>query len=365
MAMPAAFVDEYGADFLRGLSSEMLAGLRVQWYARAALTGKKKPVEVANIIHKIEKPRRAHRYDNPVKIWPALGLAAIQGAAGAAGAWRVWTFARAVDALGSGRLLQRDLLAYLDKMSVNRRTGRRWLSDAARLGLLKLYRGPHGKTIMLTGAGRVAVVLGCQTIGKAAQIEGVRLAGKGWRKHVWCGWLVQNNGKLISQKTKRNITGIAERTQRKYQLEAPGRAVRNVRRVTGENANVIRQNPLAFLGAYYYIDSKNQVIQKLPDSRIVYADGAKRTGSGRTAKIQNYINANLSSRDIVPRDKMKYSRIFCKSLKAAEKLAQHRRKRNDKTLGDIFYQAHRGSTSRWEMLTQQTEGGIYAVLLQS
>lgn len=218
-----------------------------------------------------------------IKIIPELGIASIRS--NHTGAWRAWTLARYLDSQGTGRIAKNDLLKCLFTKGVGDRQRRRWLRDAIRVGLFKVYRDQY----YLVGLGRAAVILGCDHIGKPAKISSSGLCGVGWRAHVWAGYLVTLGNRPISQAVKAQLTGIDPRTQRNYQAELPGEARKNYAKIKIKPGNVEGDREV---NGRVVFTKYGQVFQRLPDIRLVPFEIAETCKRGQSKKAQAFINSS-------------------------------------------------------------------------
>lgn len=245
-------------------------------------------------------------YPATVKLWPMVGLAAVQTLHG--GAWRAWALCHALDRDGSGRCLRSDLWGWLHELDVDERTRRRWLRDALDLSLIT-EAGDH---YYLVGLGRAAVMLGCDDIGTPAEISPGALVREGWRSVVWGAYIATLNGRPISQETKHRITGVDPRTQRNYQAQVPGAVRRNYAKTNtpGSHITGVRDNgrPGSFVGR------DGRIVYRLPDIRTIPGNVARLTPRGRSRKAQKQVKLLC----IVAREKGQLLRLFHDTAKGVK-----------------------------------------------
>ncbi len=253
-------------------------------------------------------PVAASRYPDSVKIWPVVGLVAINGNSG--GAWRLWALCHALDSQGSGRALISDLLGWLAELGVGDRKRRRWIRAALELGLIRA----GGDYYYLAGLAGGAVALGCMQIGAPAKVAAVDLLRSGWRAVVWGAYIATLHGRPISQDKKYELTGVDPRTQRNYQASVPGGHRRNYARTNtpGDHCAGLKDNgrPGAFVGR----DGK--IVDRLPDIRTTPGSVAQLANRDRSRKAQKKINFLF----IVEREQDQILRLFhdtAKGVKAA------------------------------------------------
>lgn len=245
-----------------------------------------------------------------VKIWPELILRALQVKQG--GAYRLYFLCKALDKPGSGDIKRPDLLAYCDRIGLNERQRRRWLSAALGLGLMIEHKHKAGPTVYsLVSLARAAILAGCEAVGKPASLASDGLIKPGWRALVWGAYLSTLHERPISQKVKAALTGVDERTQRNYQAAAPGEARRNFAftRLLPEQIDGARE-----VRGHHFLAAGEHVLQRLPDIRLspeFVTPGCR----GRSRKAQKVINANKNGLSIQGRAKGIYLRLFCDSPK--------------------------------------------------
>jgi len=161
-----------------------------------------------------------------VKVWPVLGFKAIR--LGLGGAWRSWEFARSVDTKGQGRILKDDLIGFMDGLGVPERTRNRWLYQALEIGLFTELDWKSGRYIAITGALKVAGILGADNIGnRRASIPLDALIEAGWRSHLWGALLATFHGRPVSRRVLEELTGVPKTSQIRYEEEIGVIRVRN------------------------------------------------------------------------------------------------------------------------------------------
>lgn len=253
------------------------------------------------------------RPQNPVKIWPRVVLAANHGKHG--GAARLWFLARSLDSKGQGWIKIAFLWSLIRFLGVDERQRRRWQADALRLGLLAEDR-KHG-LYRICSLAKGALALGCFEVGKPAEIGAKALTCKGWRSHVWAGFLTTTSARPISQTKKAQLTGVPERTQRFYQSFIPSKTQKNYARTNqpGSHLTGIRESgrQSAFTGR------DNLVYFRLPDQVFIPNFTASPALKGRSKKAQKAINASF---DEERRKGLPSVRLFFETLRGAEKKAQ-------------------------------------------
>ena len=306
-------------------------------------------------------------YRGRIKLWPMLGLAANH--ARYTGGWRAWVLAHALDTQGSGKVGQGDLRAYLDHLGLNRRSQGRWMAQAKTLEIIRESKNDY----YLVSLAKAAIALKCPVVGKPAIIEPGRLVKSGWKAYIWGAYLTTLSGH-ISQKVKEQMTGISPRSQRNYQGnysridgkmekgKTLGRAVQNYARMSGPKESLFATGLRDVTGKTVFIDNNGQLVQRLPDFRIVYESTAvKHDCMGRTRKAQKTLNAHSFNME---REQCASLRLFHNSHKQAENKA-----RNLGTLppwrqpSELFVRAYRGeNANRWEIIDLAGGESTHAIL---
>jgi hypothetical protein len=281
-----SFLEKHGPDALAGMVAAENARLNL---------GAAKPKPNA-IPEPPESPQEAPKsaevvyHPQDVKIWPCVGLAAAQSNQG--GAWRLWALARNLNRSGSGVVSKRELYNYLDSLGCHPRTRRRWVRDAKQSGIISETKNKKGERIYcLRSLGKAAAALGASSIGRPAVIKGgaKKLLEPGWAAWLWAGWTAAKNGyqenpKPIAQETKRELTGVAPRTQRKYQRISGSKSIANYApRPDIKTAHV--DNLKDVTGWTFFVDGEGNTNQRLPDLVLapLSVDVTKR---GRSRKAQ-------------------------------------------------------------------------------
>ena len=252
-----------------------------------------------------------------IKLWPNVGLAAINSHNG--GAWRVWVLAHGIDQAGAGKVAKVDLRAQMDLLGVGPRNQQRWILAAVKLGLL---RDIKDKNYYLEGLARAAARLGCARIGTPVTIKAAELFKKGWRSKVWAGYLARfgEHGKRVSQATKAKLTGIEPKTQTRYQKQIKHTKIRNYAVRVNSPARLLKDRGR---GTPNFPDRTNQhVISKLPDQLIISSDVARTNVKGRSRKSQARLNTLLVVGGVSKTVPVKLFHITSKGIEyAKEKLA--------------------------------------------
>ena len=236
-----------------------------------------------SVASSLVEPAETKIEPEAIKLWPLVGLAAIQKNKSAS--WRIWVLAHHLDQQGSGKITRSELWNYLDKLNVGDRKRRRWLSQALKTGLMRQV----GDDFYLASLGRAAYILKARHVGKPATIENIEaLVKPGWKAFVWSAYLATQEGKLISQEKKTELTGITTRTQREWQAQVPGEARQNYTkrgRLTPEQHLQLR-----YYGRHTITNDRGLITQRLPDIRIVPLDISRMAKKGRSRKAQKQTN---------------------------------------------------------------------------
>lgn len=278
-----------------------------------------------------------HTFKEKIKIWPLVGLAAIQNGHG--GAWRAWRLAHHLDTSGSGKIKKRVLYEFIEGLGVHPRTRRRWVRAAKELGVM----AQNGDVYHLRSLGKAAAMFGAQDVGaRAGILKGVeKLVTRGWHAHVWATWLAVRNCertdlKPISQRVKERLSGVPPRTQRKYNQQAGLESRENYLDLgEGEFSAQDIDNLEDITGWHYFVFGK-ELRQKLPDIVLVDPEHAEAGNKGRSkqarAELEQY--SSIGEREALPTD---VRRLFYSSFASASRAA--RKDQDDKL---YFARAARG-----------------------
>ncbi len=198
------------------------------------------------------------------------------------GAWRVWTVLRHLDQeTGSGIVCEHCCEAWAIKHNIPPRRWRRWMQAAIDAKWIRSYsRNRSGIKTVVYGYCRPAVVantVGCQYI--ETQMVNMDLdlfAALDPAKYIWAAYLSTLPKTPISRLKMRELTGVAENTQYKYERELGIRSIRNfaVTDLKPAHIKMIRE----FAGTHYFVlidphTRQQYVARRLPDTRIVSLRG--------------------------------------------------------------------------------------------
>jgi hypothetical protein len=147
-----------------------------------------------------------------IKVYGWLGLAARNGKAG--GAWRLWTYARALDGTARGHIRADDLVRELQQFDLNPRTIRRWRAKAEKRGLVWNW----GERLHYASLEKAGLILAAERVGRAVLLPSHALAEAGWASWTWAAFVEGNirADRPISRHTLRELSGIAQRTQQEW-----------------------------------------------------------------------------------------------------------------------------------------------------
>lgn len=348
----------YPADWLRGqenLERRRAGELRGGRGAAGPVTAGQVAGEVFEAVPRPAADRPdPEDYPERVKVWALVGLRSIQ--VNKSSAWRVWSLAHAFDRKGSGKVSRADLVQYLDRLGVQDRTRRRWITQAIRTGLFLKHGRGRSAVYYLISLGRAAVALDCtgpDSPGRPAEISARNLIGEGWRSFVWSAFLTTVPGPA-SRIRMAEITAVPDRTQRSYEESLP---VETVEKIQNYARSAIPADHITGLGEFpdsdrhYFLNRYGLVMQRLPDRRIVPEGIAKSASRGRSRKAQRVISQSTSLH--AERVDRVIVRLFCETSKAA-KAAIRRIRRSDSLFGpdEVFeYRGHsrKGRGALWEV----------------
>ena len=148
------------------------------------------------------------------------------------GAYRVWMLARWLDPQGSGTVKKILLRSALTDFGVEKRTGQRWIKAAIETGFISTrkeldyyrYQSPD----------KIARILNVRSLGRPVLLEDPKEIFKtDWGILIFdcqiaSGEKGSTTGFTASRATIKEISGVAERTQRSYIKKGKTRAKRNV-----------------------------------------------------------------------------------------------------------------------------------------
>jgi hypothetical protein len=249
------------------------------------------PVPVVLPTQPEPKPQKKG-WPTEIKIWPLVGLAAINENNG--GAWRAWRISHSLDHKGIGKVEGPKLRAYFEAMGLRRRNRQRWMAAALKIGLIRECRDDF----YLVSLAKAAVKLGADVVGKPAKIPIMQLVRSDWRSYVWNGFLVTLKEQPISQEVKEAITGVNPRTQYNYQ-QITGARIRNY--VDKGRADTGRVEGLRDVcGLVVFETKRRRIKQRLPDSLIVKKSISEICPKGRSRKAQKHVSKVLCKEAQVP-----------------------------------------------------------------
>lgn len=250
-------------------------------------------------------------------MWPLLGLRSRSG-----GAWKLWTLAHWIDTSGSGVVTRAKLQ---ERLQLDPRKFRRWLSEAEEIGLVKLENWRSGAVLILTGIERAARILGCESLGPRPMSLPVELLlGAGWRSHIWAAMLAslgREGGVMISRAKLRELTGISERSQSRFEREAGVKIKANYCVTDQASDQLSGKREFGRAHAFPWRDaaSGERVIGwRLPDTRRAPGH-VWRCASGRAKKINRVLRG---ASFLKARGRLRMPRIFWATLEKAERAAQ-------------------------------------------
>lgn len=291
---------------------------------------------------------------NRVEIYPNVILGATNKRKGKTGAIRVYFIARHIDLNHRGMIDRQTLLDYIvNELKVAKKTTRRWIGAAVKMGLLKPRDLKKGERIYeIPKLGKAAVIMGnIADVGSRAEIPVKKLVKtRGWRAGVWGGYLstlkprpkqvLEKNPKTgekelktkypvqrpISQRAKKKITGVTPWQQAYYEKQIkPKRRYNYTDRGRGDIE--IAQELTQENGGFYYATKQGEIRQKLPMILTVSKRQARNTGKGIGAKKANDYIRDTS---YFVRGQDEYNvRLFHDELYTAEKTIQNILKNGD------------------------------------
>ena len=170
----------------------------------------------------------------------------------AAGALRLWFLAKSFDTQGAAKVNLSAFRAYLiDDLGMKRSAVYLWLKKA--LDLRIITQGTDGNTYLVSWE-RCYRILGIDRITAKSMelIDAKTLVSKGWINSVWACYIRHFENKPVGQRTLKELTGISERSQRRYEKKARIKKHANYIVMTGRKASELTgikefQHPGAFV----------------------------------------------------------------------------------------------------------------------
>ena len=263
-----------------------------------------------------------------IKVFPTIGFDAIHQNHG--GGWRLWTLSKRLDTTGKGWVLKEELRDAVSVLRLNPRVFRLWLADAKKIGLL--IEAPDNARYYVVSPARAAVLLNCPKIGRPVAIPLRALFKKGWRSVIWAGYLAALNGKPVSQKTKKELTRVAVRTQRRYQRKIRGKKIINIAEVAHTQGELVGLGEFDTRAIY---QRGGKIVQRLPDAHLVDPETARALPVGRSRKEQARLNnalrknSSATSFSLELGKTARCSRLFYETSKGAVSAARRLAKSDD------------------------------------
>ncbi len=260
-------------------------------------------------------------------------LAAARGKNG--GAVRLWFLAKNFDIGGCGAIPNKAFRQYvINDLKVKRGTYDVRLSRALKIGLLER----QGKYLKLAGYARAAVIVGVKRVKRPAYISLGKFINNGWLAWVWAAWIKSNKleGRPISRKALRIMSGVPERTQREYEKKAGVYNQSNYAKDLTRSPDQIGDIALfERSGVFLY---QGQITWRLPNSREVR--DIEEAPKGRIRRINSRLKDlyNNGGRD----PQAAYVRVYCQSDKQLDMTQKTIRRLGNKDvdgLPDWIYKA--------------------------
>jgi len=151
-----------------------------------------------------------------MKFYPELVLAVMRSNKPTGGV-RLFCVAKHYDN-GNGNIPVDEFKAYAKRyLGIGKSRFNRWMREALRLGIVKRY----GNVLTIISWGRAAVAVGITSpLRNPVEIGITKIVNDGWAAWVWAAYLKRHEGKPIARATLERLTGVPERTQRAYEIEA-------------------------------------------------------------------------------------------------------------------------------------------------
>jgi len=263
-----------------------------------------------------------------VKFYPELVLAAMRSKKPVGGV-RLFCIAKHRDN-GNGHLPIDEFKAYTKRyLGMPKARYNRWLREASQLGIIKRVGGVYA----LSSWGNAAAIMGIEKLHVPVEMGVTKLAGEGSAAWVWAAYLKRHEYKPIARATLKELTGVPERTQIRYEAEAGVENIANYADFGFPDENPDEAITEETDGWFWYY---GRTKKRLSNSRIV--NGVERCKRGRTDQHNRTIWAALSLWDSSQPKKRLYfhgpnkAQVFKKTL-----LAMRKSNEPHNTRPNVFY----------------------------
>lgn len=266
----------------------------------------------------------AREISTSIRTLPVIGLHALRQKY--SGAWRAWIMMRHLDVSGSGVVKDDEARAFAASLGIPARRWKRWMQEALSEEFLKkITRHRDGRVeivYQLVGVGRIARPLGCTTVGsRPVDIPVDLLIVEDCIAYVWAAFLATlPPDRPISRAAMRDITGIPERSQLRYEAECNIRVTPNYAVTTLPEEYLPGVQEFEIGHAFILRDpdtGKRVVAWRLPNSYLVLTPGIRTRRRGSTSRINRELKHSLSANVSRERDMVRAYHNSEASRKAA------------------------------------------------
>lgn len=270
-----------------------------------------------------------------VSFYSLMAIHAARRNSGVGGGFRVWTFGKALDAAGLGKVKRDDLRAFVTGLGVDPRNLRRWMNEARRRELITDVQDKAGAWwVILHSPARVASAWGLEQVGSRVTMAAADLIGAGWKARVYVSW---EHGKQITREQIQKAVNVPVSTQRYRDVQAGIKRQRNYAKSSwraDKFAGVIEHAP-QYKAPFVMRDGF--IAWRLPDMRT--AKHIERISKGRSRKINLVLRSDSGKglskvrRAFTDGKRGGYVRLFnlteSQRNQAARQIAKHDRRVND------------------------------------
>lgn len=237
-----------------------------------------------------------------VKTLPVLALHALR--ARPAGAWRAWILMRHLDTAGSGVVKQVDALAFAASLGTSKRRWKRWMKEALSEEFIsKIVRHRDGReeiVYKLRGVTSLARLLGCSTVGsRPVSIPADLVTAENCIAYVWTAFLATLPlDRPISRAAMRELTGVPERSQLRYEAECNIRVTANyaVTTLSDEHLPGVQEFEVGHAFSLRDPDTGERVIAwRLPNCYEVLEPDIRTRRRGSTRRINHELKQSSSA----------------------------------------------------------------------
>lgn len=221
-----------------------------------------------------------------VKFWPLVGISATRRGHG--GAWRVYELAKHLDKPGRGAIPLDELNNLAKELHIHKKTWRRWMDDAAALGLWQYHPRRTGEVwLVLINRAAAAALLGCEEIGtRPTTVKACSLVAAGWVDIVWAAYESTFEGRPVTRAMQEKLSGVPISTQRYHDKRASVDRHHNivVSDLPADQLDGVKE--YIHRAAFIFVDKRHRARVAWPTADSRTTDAAESLQRGRSRKIR-------------------------------------------------------------------------------